>query len=327
MIMKKEKQIANAKLGFMVLAGLVFLVFSLYMIGKNQNIFGTSFRIYADIENVNGLLPGNNVRFRGMDVGTVSAMDMLNEETIRVEMLIHKSKREFIKKNYQTSISTDGLMGNKVLQILVVEGSASVVEEGDVLLPATASGTDQILEKLETSGEYLEKSLINLAEITEKLNTNVVLWELLGDEELALSIKSAVGEFRAAGEAAKGMTKVGESMMKEFEAGEGLVSRLFTDTSMVNSLQVSLDAIQVSSLRAEAMVADLGQVVSNLEQGKGAVGMALNDSTFQSQVSETIVELMESAQKLNENLEALQHNFLFRRYFKKKAKEEENQEL
>ena len=68
--MKKERKIANAKLGALVLASMIFLVFSLYFIGKNQNIFGSSIRVIAEMKNVNGLLPGNNIRFKGMDVGT-----------------------------------------------------------------------------------------------------------------------------------------------------------------------------------------------------------------------------------------------------------------
>lgn len=65
------KKIDNVKLGLFVLAGALFLIFSLYMIGKNRSLFGSTFTINASFYNVNGLMPGNNVRFSGIDVGTV----------------------------------------------------------------------------------------------------------------------------------------------------------------------------------------------------------------------------------------------------------------
>ncbi len=315
---------AHAKLGFMVLAGMVFLVFSLYMIGKNQNIFGTSFQLYADLENINGLLPGNNVRFRGMDIGTVSGVEMLDDQTIRVGLLIHKSKQQFIGKNYEVTISTDGLMGNKVLQILVVNGDFAPVEEGDVLGASLVSGTNELMGRLDRSGEYLEKSLINITAITERLNSNNLLWDFLSDEELTLEIKKTLGEFRQAGTAARKMTQAGEEILTHLQEGEGLVHTLFTDTTMVSSFEQSMHALARSTDQAAVLMENLAQISANLEDGKGTAGMLLNDSSFQEHVSQLMVELRESSEKLNENLEAMRSNILFRRYFRKQEKEAGN---
>jgi len=60
--MKENRKISNIKLGMLVISSLLFLVFALYMIGKNQNIFGRSFPVTALVEDVNGLVPGNNDR-------------------------------------------------------------------------------------------------------------------------------------------------------------------------------------------------------------------------------------------------------------------------
>lgn len=305
----------------MVLAGLIFLVFSLYMIGRNQNIFGTSFRLYADIENINGLLPGNNVRFRGMDIGTVSDMDMVDDETIRIEMLIHKSKKQFIGKNYQVAISTDGLMGNKVLQIVAAQGDFRPVDDEDVLSASTESSTDEILERLDHSGEYLEKSLINIASITEKLDANNLLWDLLSDEQMVGEIKLAITEFRAAGAAARNMTQSGEKIMAELGEGKGVVNSIFTDTTLVSDLEKSMESLAKSTAKTEELLGNLTTIAENLGDGKGTAGMLLSDSTLQNNVAEMMLELKESAEKLNENLEAMRSNFLFRRYFKKQEKE------
>ena len=185
MTMKNDKTLSNTKLGILVIAGSLFLVFSLYMIGKNQNIFGSSILVSAQIDHVNGLVPGNNVRFQGLEVGTVKSLQMENDSTIVLSMLIQKSMQSFIKKNSKITINTDGLMGNKIVQVHPQPGESSPIEEGDVLFALKQVGTEEMLEKLSSTGEYLEQTLINLAEITQRLNESEAIWQILADPELA----------------------------------------------------------------------------------------------------------------------------------------------
>ena len=88
--MKGKKILDNTKLGMLVIAGLIFLVFTLYMIGRNQNLFGTSITITAVVDNVNGLVPGNNVRFKGMNIGTVRSINMENDTSIFINLAVQK---------------------------------------------------------------------------------------------------------------------------------------------------------------------------------------------------------------------------------------------
>jgi phospholipid/cholesterol/gamma-HCH transport system substrate-binding protein len=113
----KKKGIENIKVGTLVIAGLLFLIFTLYMIGKNRNLLGKTFVITAVVHNVNGLMPGNNVRFKGIDVGTVKSIEITNDTLINVIMIIDDKMQPFIKKNAIASIGTDGLMGNKLVNI------------------------------------------------------------------------------------------------------------------------------------------------------------------------------------------------------------------
>nr|HPM32887.1 MlaD family protein [Chryseolinea sp.] len=72
----KKKEIENSKVGLLVLAGMIFLILMLYLIGRNRNLFGSTFTMKVVMNNVNGLVPGNNVRFKGIDVGTVKSMPL-----------------------------------------------------------------------------------------------------------------------------------------------------------------------------------------------------------------------------------------------------------
>ncbi len=324
--MKDDKRIANAKLGLVVIASLMFLVFSLYMIGKNQNIFGRSFTITAVVENVNGLVPGNNVRFQGMDVGTVKSVEMMGDTSIHITLLVHKSMQSFIKKNALTSINTDGLMGNKILQILPQEEYAEAIEEGDILYPAKQIETDEILEKLSASGKYLELTLINLAEITEKLNESEAIWEVLSDPDLSADLKGAVREFRLAGANASAMAKAGKELVLTLEQGDGLVNNLFTDSLMNENFEKSLEQLEQTSADAAEMMVSMKNFVQNIQKGEGTAGLILSDSAFRKQMVLTLENIESATYKLNENMEAMKSNFLFRKYYKdqEKAKKKAN---
>ena len=128
----KTKATDNAKLGIFVMAGVVFLIVTLYMIGKNRNLFGSTFTIQASVNNVNGLVPGNNVRFKGIDVGTVKSIALHDDSSIYVTLTIDDKMKPYIKQNALASISTDGLMGNKILNINSQTGDALAVEEGSL---------------------------------------------------------------------------------------------------------------------------------------------------------------------------------------------------
>ena len=104
--------ISNVKLGFFVIAGLLFLILLLYMIGRNESMFGDYFRLKARFHNVQGLNSGNNIRFSGIQVGTVKKVKILNDTLIEVDLLIESKMKNYIHKNAIVSITTDGLMGN-----------------------------------------------------------------------------------------------------------------------------------------------------------------------------------------------------------------------
>ena len=310
----------------MVIAGSLFLVFSLYMIGRNQNIFGTSIPILAQIDNVNGLVPGNNVRFQGMEVGTVKSIEMENDSTIMMTMLIRKSMQMFIKKNALITINTDGLMGNKIVQIHPQAGESQNIEEGDVLYPLDQIGTEEMIEKLSSTGEYLELTLINLAEITERLNNSEAVWEILADPNLALDLRGAVKELHVAGQNASAMAKSGKSLMQTLEEGDGIVNNLFTDTLMNQNLEQSLNQLNQTSADAAKVMESMKSLLENIEKGKGTAGLILSDSAFRDQLMRTMENVEQSTYNLNQNMEAMKSNFLFKGYYKDQEKAQKKAE-
>ena len=86
------------RLGVFIVLGTILLVSALYFIGNRQNLFGNNLELHAEFANVNGLQLGNNVRFSGINAGTVKGINMLSSSRIIVSMIIDETISKQIKK-------------------------------------------------------------------------------------------------------------------------------------------------------------------------------------------------------------------------------------
>lgn len=325
----KNKQINNTKVGTFVLAGILFLVLTLYMIGKNRNLLGATFTITAITSNVNGLVPGNNVRFKGIDVGTVKAINIQNDTAIAITLIIDEKIKPYLRKNAIASIATDGLMGNKLISINSQSGFAPPIDEGDIIFSKSPVETDEMLRTLNTTNMNIERISQNLFEITVKLNSSESLWAILSDTLITRDIKTGIVSFRNAGTNTVTFTHDAAALMKKLQQGHGLAMQLFTDTTLPHQLASSIEQLQDASDNTSVMMRDLQQVISDMKQGEGTAGLILADTMLREKLFNSASNIEEGTDKFNQNMEALKGNFLFRRYFKKmeKKKNRESQEI
>lgn len=312
----------TAKLGAMVLAGLIFLVMTLYIIGKNQNIFGSSITVVAVVEHVNGLVPGNEVRFQGMSVGTVKSVEMINDSTIHVTIYVLNSMRPYIRKNALTTINTDGLMGNKIIQIVPQPGEALPIEEGDTLYAQAGVDPDEIFKALGVTSAQIAKISENLYEITERIKNSEGVWRLLGDTTIGEELNLTLSAFKAAGNQATTLGKTANEMLHAWENGSGIIHRLFTDSTMSDSFLNTIQDAEKATAEANKTISEIKAMVEEVEEGQGTAGLILKDSATRESIQKSILMIEKGVEEFNTNMEAMRHNFLFRRYFKKLEKQQ-----
>jgi phospholipid/cholesterol/gamma-HCH transport system substrate-binding protein len=319
----RNKGIENIKVGALVLSGLLFLILTLYMIGKNRSLLGKTFEITAVVHNVNGLVPGNNVRFKGIDVGTVKSIEVANDTLINVTMIIEEKMKPFIKKNALATIGTDGLMGNKLVNINSAPDHSSAVEEGDVIQSRNPVETDEMLRTLNITNNNIERISSNLYEISTKLNRSESLWSLLSDSIISRDLKNAVADLRRAGRNTADLTQMAKNMTMRLQEGNGIAYQLFTDTTLTNQLATSLDKIEQASNKTSVMISDLQKVIDEMKRGEGTAGLILADSAFRQSLYNSAMSIEQGTARFNQNMEALKTNFLFKKYYKKMEKEEQ----
>src|SRR5690606_14148476 len=127
------------------------------------------FEIAAHFNNVNGLQPGNNVRFSGIDAGSVTEVNFMNDSVIEVRMRIKESLRQHIKQNALASIGTDGLMGNMIVNISPGKGQALPVENNSLIQSYSRIKTDDILNTLNVTNDNAAMLTHDLLEITQQI--------------------------------------------------------------------------------------------------------------------------------------------------------------
>lgn len=224
--MDNYSQKFKIRLGLFILIGLSLFVLAIFIIGKQRNLFNPVFKITSTFYNVSGLQVGNNVRLFGINVGTVDQISIINDSTVRVDMLIRTDVNRFIKKDSEIAIGSEGLIGDRLLIITQGSSDAEIVGDGDNLISEEPVETDAIMASL-----------------------------------------------------------------------------------------------RVTAGNAEIISQELAEIMVKINSGKGTLGRLIQDSTISANFNQTMVNLNISSKGLNENMEAVKHNFLLKGYFNKKKKE------
>jgi phospholipid/cholesterol/gamma-HCH transport system substrate-binding protein len=314
-----DQKVNNIKLGAFVLSGLVLMILAFFFIGKNKNFFGSEFQLKVRFSNLNGLTEGNNVLFSGLQAGTVKEIELINDSTIEVTMQINSKVKSFINKNAVAAVGTEGLMGNKVVNITPVKGISEKVEEGDLLQAKNMANMDEIIEKLSQTNN-------NVASISEVLKGTVLridssaILRLLNDETMGISLKSSLQNIFQTTSNANKMTLGLNQVISDIRKGKGTAGLLLTDTAMAVTLSDAVVQIKAAGVNANAMTQEMNTMVKNINNdvnhGSNPINTLLKDSITARNISLTIENLEKGMEGFNQNMEALKHNFLFRGYFK-----------
>lgn len=315
--MEKETK-RNIRVGVVLIISTILLIGALYIIGDKRNIFGSTFQVSARFYNVNGLMPGNNVRLSGINVGTVERVEIINDSVVSVSMLIENKIIPYLNTSAIASIGTDGLMGNKLVNINSSSRPGMPIKEGDVLQTLPPFETDEMLRTLNTTNENIKYITLDLKKITQRINSPNTLWSILMDTVVAENVKTAIVNIKVAGDRSAYLTGDLKSIVSDIKDGKGPVGTLLTDTSLSAKLTYSMGDIKQITRKITQVTQNLETVSNQLKNGNGLVGTLLTDTTLSINLVESLKNLKDGTAGFNQNMEALKHNFLLRRYFKNK---------
>lgn len=181
-----SKTSQNIRLGLFVLGGVVILVGFIFFIGANQSLFGSSTKVVTIFKNISGLQVGANVRFSGINVGTVDDIHIVTDSTVEVTLLVDNKAARYVKTDSRVMIGSDGIMGDKVINLTTGSPDKDRIKNGAKLKSEEPMEFDQIMAKAQGMANSLHTITANMADITDNIKQGKgTIGMLLYDEKTA----------------------------------------------------------------------------------------------------------------------------------------------
>lgn len=320
-----KKVINYTRLGIFVLAGLGFLILLLYMIGKNENLFGSTYELRIHFENVQGLVKGNGVRYAGIDVGTVKSIEIIGDRKIEVTIQIQDKMKPFIKSNVKASIANAGLVGNKVVNLIPVEGEATPAVHQQVLTGTRAPDTDNMLLVVDSTNRELAKLVKGLNKTINRLNQDNAVWDILEDRSSSGQIRETISNLHKTSIQTRQMATRLDHLFSDIQHSKGILNKVIFDNTLTAQLEkeVAVASLILEEIdeAASSLNATINQIDSSLTMPGTLAHFMLRDTVFSAELHETLESADRGITGFEQNMEALKHNFLFRGYFRKQEKQ------
>ena len=320
--MEKENK-RGVIVGAFVFLALVIFVLGVMTLGGQKSLFNKGATIHAKFDEVSGLQPGNNVQYAGVKVGTVEDITFDKNGLVDVAMNIKKDVLSLIKKNARAKVGSEGFIGNKMVVIYGGTPNAPVVENGSTLTVDRTISTEEMMDTLQKNNRNLMVITNNFRVLTDRMvNGEGSIAKLLNDEQLFRDLQQSTAAIKLAAAHAQIMATNFSNYTNRLTTKGALANDLVTDTVIFSRLRNTVREIDALSATASRVVDDLNAASKEIKDGvhdpSTAIGSLLHDKETAADLKATIKNLQASSQKLDENMEALQHNFLLRGFFKKK---------
>ncbi|HCE57795.1 MAG TPA: MCE family protein [Prolixibacteraceae bacterium] len=316
--MKESPNKRAVIVGLFVFLGFAFLIAGTLMVGNLHETFTNKMEIVSHFDDVGGLQKGNNVWFSGVKIGTVSSLDFHGKSQVEVHLKIDKKTQQYIRKDAMIKLSSDGLIGNKILVIYGGTDSFAQVEEGDTLGVEKTFTSEDMINTLQENNVNIKAITADFKTISNSLAAGEgTIGKLLADSSVYANINAATASLQSASAKADQLVGSLAVFSSNLNKKGTLANELTTDTVIFNSVKTTVLQLQQIADSATAIVSNLKMASSN---PNSTIGVLLYDEESGARLKETIKNLKSSSQKLDEDLEAAQHNFLLRGFFKDKEK-------
>jgi phospholipid/cholesterol/gamma-HCH transport system substrate-binding protein len=331
--MKMDSNKRMITVGIFVALGILIFVVAVLTLGGQKKTFEQKSTLRAIFKDVNGLQPGNNVWFSGVKVGTIKKISFTPDAMVEVVMSIQSKTMQYVKRDSKAKISSEGLIGNKIVVILPGSTTAPAVPEDAVLVTDSGLSSDEMMATLQQNNNNLLGITGNIKTITDRLmNGQGSAGKILSDDQLANQLQAAINSFRIASAQVQKIASDVANYTAQLQSEGSLTNNLVHDTVVFNRLKATAmeihqasATIKESSNSIQRITANIENVSRRLDSTGSPVGVLLNDEEAGRNLKMTLDNLQMGSKKLDEDLEAVQHNFLFRGFFKKKEKQKEDE--
>ena len=327
----------QARVGIFVLAGLIVLLGLVYLLGAQARLFEPQHTLYADFTAVGGLLDGATVRLAGVQIGRVTQVTLPGEPggKVRVELRIARRYASRIRQDSVARIETQGLLGDKVVEITVGSAAEPPLHSGAVIASREPSDIGQVLGQSAEVVQNVSALAASLRQTADVLNESGLVRELTATVASARRIGEQIEKGRGLAHALvyeepavlrrlDGMLASTQALLARAERGEGMVGVLTSKQSAETARRfvAAMDRVGraldggsandgvVAALlfdpKYRAVAEDLRVLTKNLRDvserlagGRGTLGALIRNDGGESDLRVAVANLRAVAEKLN----------------------------
>ncbi|HUB61636.1 MAG TPA: MlaD family protein [Puia sp.] len=317
--MRKLKH--SALLGLFVVIGVGLFILAVLTVGSRQNVFARTIRARMILDDAEGLRRGDNIWLSGVKVGTVRRVGLDADNQVEVVFDVERAQFFHLYKDASGKVGSDGLIGNRIILLSGGTPATGRLAENDMIRSERTLRTEEILATLQENNKNLLAITSQVKGIAARINEGKgTIGLLINDQEMAARLRRSVGGLQKATDHTRELTQRLDAFAGRLDTGQGLVRQLTTDTTLSRELQETIAELRAASV-------EIGAAAVNVRTGAGALtdprtpaGALLANDTVAADLRATASHLRTSSEKLDEDLLALQHNFLLRGFFRKKKK-------
>jgi len=322
--MRSTKNTRSVLVGIFIFIALVIFIVGILTLGGQRKTFANTIDLMAVFDDVNGLQKGSNVWYSGVKIGTVKSISFNKAGSVDVAISIEENTTQFIHKDAFAKVGSDGLIGNKIIVLYGGTPQAAPVQSGDMLHVEKTASVEDMMSTFQSNNKNILAITTDFKEVSRRLaNGEGTIGKLLKEESLANDLNNTMAVLKRASVNAERLTTQFNSYAANLQKPGTLTNDLITDTVLFSRLKTSVLQVEEMTRKANEVMVTINNVSqdlqSDLKKTNTPAGVLLNDEQSAASIKETIKNLQSSTQKLDENMEALQHNFLLRGFFKKKA--------
>ena len=330
----------KATVAIFVVAGFLLFAVALFMIGDRRQLFSDNIELHAEFKDLSGLQSGAPVRVAGMDAGEVLEIRVPASPagSFRVTFRVLEELRPILTTDSVATIQTDGLVGNKFLQVDTGTEQGTAANDGDTIQSREPFDFADLMQEVSDTVKKVSASVDDVKEDVEKA-IEVVAQTTQDADDL---ITGVTDDIQGVASASNKIANDVQLIVHRVEAGEGTVGKLFNDDQLYANLRGTVDEVQatarnfrettddvqkaVAEFREKKIIDDVKESVENVKDVTERARKAIED--FQpsegdgrgltADLRQTVAYANETMKDLSEDAEALKRNFFFRGFFKKR---------
>jgi phospholipid/cholesterol/gamma-HCH transport system substrate-binding protein len=302
--------------GIVLVIGLIIFGTGVFTLGGQKKAFISTINLKAVFKDVNGLQKGNNIWFSGVKVGTIRSVSFDPAARVIVSMNVDEEVQKYIHTDAHAKVSTDGLIGNKIIVIYGGTATMPQVASGDTLSVESLTGMEGMMDTLQQNNRNLLAITANFRRISEEIAAGQgTAGRLLTQNEMANTLQAALNSLKIATKNAEALTDNLSSFSAQMKTPGTFAYDIVHDTAVFARLRRSANQLNSAT-------GNIQTVADKLNDPNSPLGTLLTDQQAATDIKATLHNLSGGTAKFDTNMEALQHNFLLKGFFKKKRKKE-----